>query len=620
MASLVQDSDIQALKSRVNIADVIGDHVTLKRAGINSLKGLCPFHDERTPSFTVSPNMGRYHCFGCQASGDAISFLMQFQHLSFVEALEQLAERVGYQLTYTDGPDAPKGPKKTRLYAAHQVAQEFYQAQLFSPQGLAAREFLYNRGFDDQALKAFGIGYAPDSWHELANLLKQKGFSLEEATTSGLVMQGSRGAYDRFRARPVWPIRDTTGQVVGFGARKIFDTDQGPKYLNSPESPIYRKSQVLYGIDLARKAIAADKRAIIVEGYTDVMACHLAGVPHAIATCGTAFGSEHISVLRRVLGDDSRSEVIFTFDPDSAGQAAAIKAYGQEQQFNAQTYVANNIYGLDPADLRQQHGDAAVQAMFAEKTPLFEFALRQAVGGYDLNSVAGRHQAIWSAMPIILQIRDNSLRPAYLRELAGIVGVDIAEVKEQMHEFLRSGKQQQVKQSAANNTVPTQAPQFGIVHLPRTPEVRLERDALMAMLQYPEYVGEQLLQNAVAAHYYSPPLQLLAQAIGRAVPDLHDQNKSWIESVVAACDQRVQTLAREMSLQPLPERDAEKTAHYCQQIVISLLLRSLKTVKAELLLQLRRLPDQDSELAQQIGVQLMELETARRQLQNLTER
>ena len=368
MAGRILQADVDEVKARTNIADIIGERVALKSAGIGAMKGLCPFHDERSPSFNVRPQAGFYHCFGCNESGDVYSFLRAMDHVSFTEAVERLAGRIGYTLHYEDGGAAPETTGRARMYAANGAAAEFFRAQLATPEAETARRFLGERGFDAGAAAHFGVGYAPKGWSNLRDALHKLGFSDDELSAAGLVSQGQRGVYDRFRGRAVWPIRDVTSQVIGFGARKLYDDDQGPKYLNTPETPVYRKSQVLYGLDLAKRDISRDHRVVVVEGYTDVMACHLAGITTAIASCGTAFGSDHISVLRRVMGDDSASgEVVFTFDPDAAGQKAALRAFGDEKRFAAQTYVAVAPEGLDPCDLRLQRGDGAVRALMDDQ-------------------------------------------------------------------------------------------------------------------------------------------------------------------------------------------------------------------------------------------------------------
>jgi len=290
------------------------------------MKGLCPFHDERSPSFHVRTQAGFYHCFGCGEGGDVYSFLQKMDHLSFQESVERLAGKLGYTLHYEEGGQAPDTSNRARLLEANGAAEKFFRAQLLTSEAEMGRTFLGERGFDALAAEKFGVGYAPHSFDALSRHLTGKGYTIPELVEAGLLSQGDRGSYDRFRGRLVWPIRDVSGQTIGFGARKLRDDDQGPKYLNTPETPVYHKSRVLYGLDLAKKDISRGRQVVIVEGYTDVMACHLAGITTAIATCGTAFGSDHITVVRRVLGDSddpaqgARGEVIFTFDPDEAGQ------------------------------------------------------------------------------------------------------------------------------------------------------------------------------------------------------------------------------------------------------------------------------------------------------------
>jgi DNA primase len=427
----IRASDIEAVRSRTNLAEIIGEQVTLKSAGVGSLKGLCPFHDERSPSFHVRPAVGRYHCFGCGEGGDVYSFLQKIDHLTFVEAVERLAARINYPLTYEDGGPAQDTANRVRLLDANRTAAEYFAEQLATPAAEPGKRFLGERAFDQAAAQRFGVGWAPKSWDALTKHLRGRGFTDAELSAAGLVSSGDRGVYDRFRGRLVWPIRDLSGAVVGFGARRLLEDDQGPKYLNTPETPVYHKAQVLYGLDLAKRDIGRNRRAVVVEGYTDVMACHLAGVTTAVATCGTAFGVDHVKVLRRVLGDDSAAlgEVIFTFDPDAAGQKAAMRAFAEEHRFTAQTFVAVGADGLDPCDLRTRHGDAAVQQMIETKKPLFEFVLRQILAGHDLDTVEGRTAALRAAAPVLAGIRDSTLRPAYVRELARWLAVDLRDVE-----------------------------------------------------------------------------------------------------------------------------------------------------------------------------------------------
>ena len=306
MAGLINNRDLEEVRNRARIEDIVGEHVALKGAGTGYLKGLCPFHDERTPSFHVRPGPGLWHCFGCGEGGDTISFVQKLNHLSFVEAVQYLADRYGVELRYEGGQGPTRGAppgRRQRLLEAHRVAQEFYRAHLDRPEAIAARDFLRSRSFGKEDVDKFGVGAAPDSWDGVLSHLRSKGFTDEEIITAGLAIQGKRGPYDRFRGRVMWPIRDLTGATIGFGARRIGDDPNQPKYLNTPETPIYKKSQVLYGIDLAKRDISRGRKVVVVEGYTDVMAAHAAGETTAVATCGTAFGSGHTQIIRRLLGD-----------------------------------------------------------------------------------------------------------------------------------------------------------------------------------------------------------------------------------------------------------------------------------------------------------------------------
>ena len=287
MAGRIRRSDIDELRSRISIVDVVGEHVTLKTAGVGSMKGLCPFHDERTPSFHVRPAVGRYHCFGCGEDGDVFQFVMAMDHTSFAETVERFAAQLGYTLHYEDGKPQEETSGRLRLLEASRAAEAFFQEQLLTPAAALGQQFLGERGFDLAAAQRFGVGFAPASFEALKRHLRGKGFTEAELLSAGLLSEGQRGSYDRFRGRLIWPIRDVAGATVGFGARRLSDDDKGPKYLNSPETPIFRKSQVLYGLDLAKRDIAKGHEAVVVEGYTDVKACHLAGVTTAVATCST---------------------------------------------------------------------------------------------------------------------------------------------------------------------------------------------------------------------------------------------------------------------------------------------------------------------------------------------
>jgi DNA primase len=427
VAGRIRDEDIAAVRERSPIDEVVGEYLQLKSAGGGSLKGLCPFHDEKTPSFNVTPEKGLFYCFSCAEGGDAIKFVQKIDGLSFVEAVERLAGRAGIDLRYEQGGYVPgqEQSQRRRLIDANRAAAEFYAERLRGPDADHARKFLTERGFELADTERFGVGYSPKAWEDLTRHLRGRGFTDADLITAGLAREGRRGPLDRFRGRLMWPIRDLSGDVIAFGARKLDADDDGPKYLNTPETSLFRKSTVLYGADLAKREIAQRRQAVIVEGYTDVMACHLAGVPTAVATCGTSFGEDHIKVLRRLIMDTegSAGEVIFTFDGDAAGQRAALRAFGMEEKFVTQTFVTVQPDGLDPCDVRLAHGNAAVCDLIARRVPLFEFAIKGVLGHHNLNTTEGQLAALDEAAPIVAKIKDTGLRTRYAVNLDRWLGM-----------------------------------------------------------------------------------------------------------------------------------------------------------------------------------------------------
>ncbi|PKI93101.1 DNA primase [Actinomycetales bacterium SN12] len=607
----ILQADVEEVKTRTNIADIVGERVALKSAGVGSLKGLCPFHDEKSPSFHVRPQVGYYHCFGCGASGDVYSFLREMDHVSFTEAVEKLAARAGYSLHYEDGGAAPETSGRSRLYAANTAAGEYFRSQLLSPEAESARRFLGERGFDAGAAAHFGVGYAPRGWDNMLKALSAKGFTRDELTAAGLVSAGQRGVYDRFRGRVVWPIRDVTGQTIGFGARKLYDDDQGPKYLNTPETPIYKKAQVLYGLDLAKRDISRGdpRRVVVVEGYTDVMACHLAGVTTAIATCGTAFGTEHIKVLRRVMGDDSAAgEVVFTFDGDEAGQKAALRAFSEDSRFTAQTFVAVAPDGLDPCDMRLQRGDAAVRGLMDAKVPMFEFAIDRKLSGYDLSTVEGQVGALRAAAPIVAEIRDELLRPGYERVLARRLGMDPTAVHQQVQRAARGEREQPVQrqQTPAGDGVEAIS-RVRLADLPRTPEVALERDALMGVLQYGHRLDQQTLARALSEPFRHPALE----AVRDAVASHGDRTRvGWATAAADAVREPYRSLAGELLMMPFPARDDEGALASSSDLCRRLILRSIEREKQELLGAVQRVPA-DSDGGRALRMRLRDVDVER---------
>jgi DNA primase len=510
MAGRISDRDIAAIRERVSIEDVVGDYVQLRRAGADSLKGLCPFHDEKSPSFHVRPNHGHFHCFGCGEGGDVYAFMQKIEHVTFVEAVELLADRVGHTITYTGAASTVQRDRgsRSRLLAANTEAQAFYAAALESPEAQPARKYLTERNFDGDAAHRFGCGFAPSGWDTLTKHLLRKGFEFKELEAAGLSREGRRGPMDRFHRRLLWPIRSAAGEVIGFGARRLFDDDpMEAKYVNTPETFLYKKSGVLFGLDLAKRDIAKGHQAVVVEGYTDVMAMHLAGVTTAVASCGTAFGDEHMSMLRRLMMDDNffRGELIYVFDGDEAGKAAALKAFGGEQQLAGQSFVAVAADGMDPCDLRLASGDGALRDLVARRTPLFEFAIRATLSDVDLDNAEGRVSALRRCVPIVSQIKDPTLRDEYARQLAGWVGwPDVAQVIGRVRDEAKNPTAQGRPKPRRTNGTDAAAQHAAVPRPdPKDPTLWPQREALKSALQYPALAGP--VFDALTAESFTHP-------------------------------------------------------------------------------------------------------------------
>ncbi|MFG2426701.1 DNA primase [Streptomyces sp. NPDC048590] len=585
MAGRINDDDVKAVRDAVPIDAVVSEYLQLRNAGGGNLKGLCPFHDEKSPSFQVSPGKGLFHCFGCQEGGDTIAFVMKIDHLTFSETVERLAAKAGITLRYEEGgynPSHQRG-ERIRLVEAHKIAADFYREQLNGPEAEIGRRFLAERGFDQEAAAHFGVGYSPAGWDHLTRFLRGKGFSDKELVSSGLSQDGRRGPIDRFRGRLMWPISDTSGDVVGFGARKLRDDDNGPKYLNTPETSIYKKSQVLYGIDLAKKDIAKASRAVVVEGYTDVMACHLAGVTTAIATCGTAFGNDHIKILRRLLMDNGSARVIFTFDGDAAGQKAALRAFEDDQKFAAETYIAIAPDGMDPCDLRLAKGDDSVRDLVEPRTPLFEFALRQIVARYDLETPAGRAAALDEAAQVVAKIKTSSVQREVAVQLAGFIGIlDQEFVVHRVNQLARWARDRGDRGPAPGGPSrggPPQQPQVQAPKAPtgpalnlRSPAHRTERELLKLALQKPSLVSpafDAYGDDEFTAPPYAAVRRCIAEA-GGAEQGLAETRDYLVNVLDAAPDDTVRALVTELAVEVFHGKTIDETYAGMQLVQVRL--------------------------------------------------
>ena len=655
------------MRERARLEDVVGEHVTLKSAGVGSLKGLCPFHDERTPSFHVRPQLGYWHCFGCGEGGDVITFIEKINHLGFAEAVEYLADRTGVQLRYEEGGAVRRGVEpgtRQRLMDANRLAEAWFREQLATPEAQPGRDFLTARGFDRHAAAHFGVGYAPAGWDHLARYLRSAGYTEAELVDSGLCSRGGqdgRRVYDRFRGRLIWPIRDVTGATVGFGARKLSEEDQGPKYLNTPETPVFHKSQVLYGLDLAKREVARSQRIVVVEGYTDVMAAHLSGVTTAVATCGTAFGADHVRVVRRLLGDvddpaagvvtgqgrEARGgEVIFTFDGDAAGQKAALRAYAEDQRFATQTFVAVDPGGLDPCDLRMKEGDTGIPRLLSRRVPLFEFVIRTSLSHLDLDTSEGRVRGLRSAAPVVAGIRDRALKREYTRRLAGWLGLPDAEVHAAVQAAGRRGAQPSAARGGQWPTDETAGPDAAapVRGLPPVtdPVEQLEREALAVIIQFPvaaHHAGAdemgadsfgQLTHRAVyeavaAAGGTAEVLGLVQQAVSAGTGEQEAQRRAtlrWLQQVRDGAIDLVEAAITELAVAPLPlptirgrgtEVDASGLERYAKGVLGSLAVMGINRRLVEMRSRHRRMSPQE-EGYRELFSQIAALEQRRMQI------
>jgi DNA primase len=614
VAGKISARDIEEVKARVNIADVIGGYVALKPASAGSLKGLCPFHQEKSPSFNVRPLQGFYHCFGCGAGGDVYKFLQEVESLSFYEAVENLAQKASYTLTYEAGSNAPDQGQKARIYEANLAASKYFVEQLGTDAATTGRDFLKSRGFDKLAAETFGVGFAPKGWNNLVDHLKTLGFTEDELVLASLASRGERGLYDKFRGRLIWPIRDTSNQVIGFGARKLFEDDQGPKYLNTSETPVYHKSAVLYGIDLAKKEISKSQKVVVVEGYTDVMACHLAGVTNAVATCGTAFGDEHIRILNRMLSAnvDSPAEVIFTFDPDEAGQKAAMRAFADADKFHANSFIAVGPDGLDPSDLRVQKGDEAVQLMIESKKPIYEFAIKQKLKNFDLSSVEGRVGAARAAASVIATIRDSAMRSVYLREVANWVNLDVSEVSALVERAIKDKVVAAVAPMRQDIAAEPAVQAFEEPDL-RDPTIRFERQLLEVLIQHPAEVEEGKFVELVSGDFLAKVHALLASAL--LANAAHRKDSNWLVKLSESLDPALHRILRAMAATSLPASTEEELKRYIDGVAVSGFINLLTRQKLSLQAVLRQTEPTDSVKIAEIQKDLMDIEQRRRVLQ-----
>ena len=624
MPGMILKEDIEKVRATADLYDIVSATVSLKPSGTGTYVGLCPFHDEKTPSFSVRPALGVWHCFGCGLGGDVFGYIEHQENVDFRDAVELLADKYHIELRY-DQSSAKKehtGSKRARLLEANEAAQEFFVSQLMTKDALAARKLLDGRNFSQADCQRFGCGYAPQGWDNLVRYLAGKGFTQQEMLDAGLARQGQHGVYDYFRGRVTWPIRDSTGRTLGFGARKLYEDDSiGAKYINTPDTALYRKNQVLYGIDMAKAAIVKKRQVVIVEGYTDVMAMHLAGVDTAIATCGTAFGAEHAKIVRRLIADDSlgavqligplkvdgqqlSSRIVFTFDGDAAGQKAAIHAFGLDAAFSTQAFVAVADDNLDPCDLRIKRGNEAVRALIANAEPLYDFVIATAIGRFDTTYATGQMGAVKAVAPLIAQIRDRSLLDLYSRKAVRQIGVDLdimqREVRDARRKLnVRDEDAYAPKRRFAANAAAAAEPRMDQGANPyANPSARkalehrdaaeqsyyriddavfiCEQQFMATLIQVPLAVDPTLFASLTLSSFMTPVFRTLFQAIAAAggLPSTDTPQGLWMHNLTKAGGPMLESVINELAVMQLPlppsDADTERASQQSQEINVQL--------------------------------------------------
>ena len=406
----ISDDDIDRVRATVSIVDVVGQHVQLRRTGRNWV-GLCPFHGEKTPSFNVREETGRYKCFGCDASGDVFTFVQQTEHVDFIGSVEFLAAKAGIQLNYTSTGQSKDRARRKRLIEGMETAVEWYHQRLLTaPDARPARDYLRSRGIDGEIARQFRIGWAPDEWDALAS---QAGVEEKVLDDVGLAFRNRRNRMqDALRGRVVFPIMNDGGDPVAVGGRILPGSADPAKYKNSPETPIYTKSRVLYGLNWAKGEIVRQNLAVVCEGYTDVIGFHRSGVPTAVATCGTAFTEEHVKLLKRYT-----SRVVLAFDADAAGQGAAERFYEWERKYDIEVSVAKLLGGKDPGDLAQSDPESLPLAI-EQASPFLAFRIDRVLATMPSDTPEHRTRAAESAMAVVNEHPNVNVRKLYAGEVA----------------------------------------------------------------------------------------------------------------------------------------------------------------------------------------------------------
>ncbi|MBE3597645.1 MAG: DNA primase [Limnochordaceae bacterium] len=545
------------VRSRADIVEIVSEFVALRPAG-RSYKGLCPFHSEKTPSFTVSPDRQLFYCFGCGAGGNVFTFLMKLQGIGFTDALLRVAERVGMaaevERVLHGGARDRFAEVRERLVTLQEQAAEWFSRQLWhSPEGEMARNYLARRGVSREVAQAFRLGYAPQEWHALEKALGRSRETLELLRQAGLIVEREDGLrYDRFRGRLLFPIADARGRVVGFGGRAL-SADQEPKYLNSPESPVYQKSRILYGLDRAAPAIRKGGRVVVVEGYMDVLAMHQFGLAEAVATCGTSLTGDHGRMLARLA-----PQVVVAFDSDAAGQSGALRGLEQLRAAGLDVRVAVIPAPHDPDSLLKSEGRPAMERVLAESRGVYEFSVEQALKGADPGSPAGKAAAVAKLLPILAAVPSAVEQEALVQAVASRLDIAPHAIRRDLEAVIRSrrgggpgARQTHSRAGSAYNVAGVRASASRLESAPHQANV-IERELLRLLIEMPE-VGPRLRGRLTGADFTGPGYAALFDAlVERGEAALADPELAALAgSIVASSELAIRPQAVESYVQGL---------------------------------------------------------------------
>ena len=573
------------MREAADLVAIVSQYTQLKKVGRN-FSGLCPFHSEKSPSFSVNGEKGFFYCFGCQAKGDAISFVRDIEHLDFVGAVEWLASKSGITLRYTDENESENRRQKARLIDAMAKAVDWYHQRLMSGDDAgAARGYLRSRGFTKESVARYRLGWAPDDWDQLAKALALPDQVLRDA---GLGFVNRRGRQqDAFRARVLFPIFDVNGDPVAFGGR-VLPGAEGAKYINSHESPIYAKSRVLYGLNWAKADIVAADEVIVCEGYTDVISFADAGVPRAVATCGTALTETHVQILRKFA-----RRVVLAFDADSAGQAAAERFYEWEQRFQIDVAVANIPPGVDPGELGRTDPEA-LRAAVTGAQPFLGFRLDRVLAAADLARPEGRARGAEAALDVVAEHPSDLVRDQYLMTIADRCRIDIDRLREQLRTGKRTSTQPRAASAPSGSTRSGDRPPAA--HVRDTPDI----EALRVLMHRPDEIRDLLDESLFDDEIHGAALRVLQaggplrEAIEAADPATADLLQQIVvqESEADAVDVATR-LVEEATRRALAELEAE-ARHAAEPLDYQPTLRWLK----ERLMELRDVHPEPTSLEQ----------------------